>query len=162
MKVALVRVDNRLVHGQILEAWVPFTKASCIAVVNDGVANDFFHETVIRMAIPRDMEVIVSTVEDFAHAYAHDTENGQQTIILFATIADAYRAFTLGFRFATLNIGNSYTEMCTKHCSASVHLSDEDIREIEYLLEEGANVELRRVPREKSIDMRTLTSKKLS
>ncbi|MEK7373546.1 MAG: PTS sugar transporter subunit IIB [Thermodesulfobacteriota bacterium] len=30
---ALVRVDNRLVHGQILEAWVPFLRASCIIVV---------------------------------------------------------------------------------------------------------------------------------
>jgi mannose/fructose/N-acetylgalactosamine-specific phosphotransferase system component IIB len=160
MKVSLVRVDNRLVHGQILEAWVPFTTASCIAVVNDAVASDFFHETVIRMAIPREMEVIVSSVKDFAETYAHDTGEGAKTIILFASIADAFRAFNLGFRFHTLNIGNSYAEICTKHCSASVHLSDEDIRQIEYLLDEGAAVELQRVPREKAIDMRTLASKK--
>ncbi|MCX5823214.1 MAG: PTS sugar transporter subunit IIB [Deltaproteobacteria bacterium] len=31
-----MRVDNRLVHGQILEAWVPFLKASCIVVADDA------------------------------------------------------------------------------------------------------------------------------
>jgi mannose/fructose/N-acetylgalactosamine-specific phosphotransferase system component IIB len=53
----LVRVDNRLVHGQILEAWVPFVEARCIMVVDDNSAGDFFCETVIRMAVPSDIEV---------------------------------------------------------------------------------------------------------
>ena len=56
--IALVRVDNRLVHGQILEAWVPFVKAKCIFVVDDHAASDFFCETVIRMAVPSEIEVI--------------------------------------------------------------------------------------------------------
>ena len=53
--IALVRVDNRLVHGQILEAWVPFIKAKCIFVVDDNSASDFFCETVIRMAVPSEI-----------------------------------------------------------------------------------------------------------
>ncbi|MDA8124239.1 MAG: PTS sugar transporter subunit IIB, partial [Deltaproteobacteria bacterium] len=39
MDIALVRVDNRLVHGQILEAWIPYLQASCIVVVDDQVAS---------------------------------------------------------------------------------------------------------------------------
>ncbi len=55
--MALVRVDNRLVHGQILEAWVPFIQAKCIMVVDDKHASDFFCETVIRMAVPSEIEI---------------------------------------------------------------------------------------------------------
>jgi PTS system mannose-specific IIB component len=44
MEIALVRVDNRLVHGQIIEAWVPFIHAGCIVVVDDDVASDFFRK----------------------------------------------------------------------------------------------------------------------
>jgi len=44
MDIALVRVDSRLVHGQIIEAWVPYLKIRCICVANDEVANDFFRD----------------------------------------------------------------------------------------------------------------------
>lgn len=153
MNITLVRVDNRLVHGQILEAWIPFTKAACIAVVDDRVANDFFHETVIRMAIPHEMDVIVSSVEEFAKNFSYTRGNGKKAIVLFSSIANAFRAFTLGFRFTELNIGNTYAEVCTKHCSTSVTLSEEDIREIEILQEEGVTIEMRRIPREKPVDI---------
>jgi len=56
-EIVLVRVDERLIHGQILEAWVPFLKAACIIVANDGVAADFFRETVMRMAVPSETEL---------------------------------------------------------------------------------------------------------
>ena len=156
MDVVLVRVDNRLVHGQILEAWIPHTKASCLAVVDDGVANDIFNETVVRMAVPHDIEVIVSGVEDFARNYVYGRGNGKRTIVLFSSIGHAFRAFTLGFRFAELNIGNSYAEVCTKHCTTSVTLGDEDIHDIEALLDAGVAVELRRIPRDRPIDVRKI------
>ena len=156
LDVALVRVDNRLVHGQILEAWIPYTKASCIAVVDDGVANDVFNETVIRMAVPHDIELIVSSVEDFAANYSYRRDKGSNTIVLFSSIGDAFRAFKLGFRYDGLNIGNCYAEVCAKHCTTSVTLSDEDIHDIGILLEEGVKVELRRIPRDKPIDARKI------
>jgi len=57
MDIALVRVDSRLVHGQIIEAWVPYLKIRCICVANDEVANDFFRETVMKLAVPQGVEV---------------------------------------------------------------------------------------------------------
>jgi mannose/fructose/N-acetylgalactosamine-specific phosphotransferase system component IIB len=156
MDIALVRVDNRLVHGQILEAWVPFTKSSAIIVVDDLVASDFFRETVIKMAVPRDIEVIISNVEDFANHYKCGTGKGKKAIVLFSVIADALRAFQSGFVFGTLNIGNVYSEECLKQCSPSVMLDGEDIKMIGIFLDAGVNIDVRRVPREKPIDIRKL------
>jgi mannose/fructose/N-acetylgalactosamine-specific phosphotransferase system component IIB len=106
--IALVRVDNRLVHGQILEAWVPYIKAKCIMVVNDTIASDFYNETVIRMAVPSKIEVIFSPVEEFAKNYTFSRNNGKKTIVLFSTVADVTKAYRLGFHFDKLNIGNIY------------------------------------------------------
>jgi mannose/fructose/N-acetylgalactosamine-specific phosphotransferase system component IIB len=154
MDIALVRVDNRLVHGQILEAWVPFTKSSAIIVVDDQVASDFFRETVIKMAVPREVEVIISNVEDFANNYKYGTGRGKRAIVLFSVIADAFRAFQCGFVFDKLNIGNVYSEECLKQCSPSVMLDGEDIKIIRLFLDAGVNIDVRRVPREKPIDIR--------
>jgi len=120
MDIALVRVDNRLVHGQILEAWVPFIKASCIIVVNDHVASDFFRETVIKMAVPRDVEVIINSIEEFARNFTYQEGRGKKAIVLFSEIADALKAFNLGFKFDKLNIGNVNNEVCVQQCSPSV------------------------------------------
>jgi len=156
MDITLVRVDNRLIHGQILEAWVPFTKSSAIIVVDDHVASDFFRETVIKMAVPRDVEVVITSVEDFANHFKYQHGKGRKTIVLFSGIADAFRAFQGGFAFEHLNLGNIYCEECLKQCSPSVMLGAEDVKIIRSFLDEGVEIDVRCVPREKPINIREL------
>jgi PTS system sorbose-specific IIB component len=152
MDIALVRVDNRLVHGQILEAWVPFLRASCLIVVDDEVVSDFFRETVIRMAVPREVQVIIISSKEFAQNYAFHQGTGETTIVLFSNISDALAVYRLGFRFERLNIGNVYNENCRFCCTPSVLLSDADISDISLLHDAGVKIELWRVPREKPVD----------
>jgi PTS system mannose-specific IIB component len=150
--IALVRVDNRLVHGQILEAWVPFLCASCLVVVNDEVASDLFRETVIRMAVPREVELIVSGIDDFAAKIPFCQCSGPRTILLLNSVGDARKIFERGFRYSKLNIGNVSSDSCRLCCTPSVMLGDDDIRDIASLHEQGVGIELRRVPRERPID----------
>jgi PTS system mannose-specific IIB component len=156
MDCVLIRVDNRLVHGQIIEAWVPFLKAARIIVVDDEVASDFFRETVIKMAVPSDVEVIIHSVEDFVKYNAlqvNDIHDQVRSIVLFSNVWDALRAYALGFIFDKLNIGNIYNDECRKKLSACVLLSDEDIASIESLLQRGVRVEMRRIPRERPLNI---------
>lgn len=152
MDIALVRVDNRLVHGQILEAWIPYIKADCIIVVDDLVASDMFRETVIRMAVPREVEVMIYDVDEFVKSISYHRGDGRRTIVLFSAVAPARRAFASGFRFAKLNIGNIYNDSFTVCCTPSVLLSEDDIRDVAFLRDAGVKVELRRVPGEKPLD----------
>jgi mannose/fructose/N-acetylgalactosamine-specific phosphotransferase system component IIB len=153
LDIALVRVDNRLIHGQILEAWIPFLKASCIVVVDDQVVSDFFRETVIRMAVPSGVRVIVCGVAEFAEGYSFGRGKGPKTIVLFSKTSDARKARSLGFLFDQLNIGNIYNEECKVCCTPAVLLSDADIEDINSLRDDGVKIELRRVPREKPVDL---------
>lgn len=52
MNILLVRVDDRFIHGQILESWIPFLKAQSVVVANDALASDHFQKTIMSMAIP--------------------------------------------------------------------------------------------------------------
>jgi PTS system mannose-specific IIB component len=156
MDIALVRIDNRLVHGQILEAWVPFTKSSIIIIVDDHVASDLFRETVIKMAVPREVEVIISNVEDFVNNFKYQRGQGRKAIVLFSSMADALRAYNGGFVFDRLNIGNVCSEECLKQCSPSVMLDAEDVKTIMTFLEDGVHIDVRCVPREKPIDIRKM------
>lgn len=155
LNIALVRVDSRLVHGQILEAWVPFIKAKCIIVVNDKVAADPFLETVIKMAVPSDMEVTISSLDEFVQNYKFTHGSGKKTIVLFSTIADACTAFDRGFHFDRLNIGNVYNNEYKVCCSSSVFLCEDEITTLGNLLKEaGVFVELQRVPKGRAINIK--------
>jgi len=157
LNIVLVRVDNRLVHGQLLEAWIPYLKAGCVIVVSDEAAADFFHETVIRMAVPNEIEVLVIGVEDFSREFPFTEGQGKNTVVLFSNIAGAARAYDRGFRFTSLNIGNVYDENCILCCSRSVLLSEQDIDLISTLInEKGVTVELRGVPRDEPEDFRNI------
>jgi len=152
LDIALVRVDNRLVHGQILEAWIPYIKADSLIVVDDLAASDMFRETVIRMAVPREIDVMIFDVDEFVKTVHYQKGSGRRTIVLFGAVAPARRAFENGFRFAKLNIGNVYNDSYTVCCTPSVLLSENDIRDVTFLRDAGVKVELRRVPREKPLD----------
>ena len=152
MIFTLVRVDNRLIHGQILEAWVPYTQASCLVIADDDVASDLFRETVIRMAVPRDIDVVISTVADFARSHSFNEHSGAKTILLFSSIDSARKAMDLGFCFDRLNVGNVYTDQAGVRCTRSIHFTDHDIDNILHMICEGVRVELRCVPNDKSLD----------
>jgi len=156
MDFSLIRVDSRLVHGQIIETWLPFLKATRIVVVNDEVAGSFFRETVIRMAVPREAEVLIYGVDEFGSSDITRQDETVRTIVLFSGVNDVARAWTVGFRFKTLNIGNLYSENCKLQCSTSVCLADEDIDHIRFLLDSGVRVELRSVPSDRVVDFRDL------
>jgi len=153
-EIVLVRVDDRLIHGQILEAWVPFLKASCIIVADDGVASDAFRKTVMRMAVPTGTEVIVRSIQEFSGNYSSIPENGKRTLVLFSSISDAVRAYESGFRFHQLNIGNVYSEDSAMMCLPSVLLNTRDIDDLETLIRDDVTIEARRVPRERPCDLK--------
>jgi PTS system mannose-specific IIB component len=156
MQFSLVRVDSRLVHGQIIETWLPFLKATRIIVVNDEVAGNFFRETVIRMAVPRDVEVLIYGVDEFGRSDAARQTENERAIVLFSGVNDVVRSWEAGFRFKKLNIGNLYSENWILQCSTSVCLADEDIAHVRFLLDAGVTVELRSVPSDKVVDLRNL------
>jgi PTS system mannose-specific IIB component len=156
MAFSLVRIDNRLVHGQIIETWLPFLKATRIIVVNDDVAGSFFRETVIRMAVPRDVEVLTYGVEEFGRSDVSSRTEDVRTIVLFSSAGDVVRAWSAGFRFQVLNIGNLYSEGWKLQCSTSVCLTGEDIAQIRFLLDSGVTVGLQSVPSDRAVDFREL------
>ncbi len=148
----MVRIDNRLVHGQILESWVPFLRAAKIIVVNDKVASDLFMESVIKMAVPRGIEVSVYEVEEFAKSYAGSTAIDRETIILFATVDDVMNAYRWGFRFEALNIGNVANSGSDKRCVIShIFMNAAEIDELMTLVNNGIDVEIRGVPPDKPV-----------
>ncbi|MEN6473094.1 MAG: PTS sugar transporter subunit IIB, partial [Syntrophaceae bacterium] len=90
MNIVLVRVDDRLIHGQILESWIPFLKAQCVVVANDALAGDQFQRAILSMAIPDRIKVRIVTVEETQGLSSDPELAGLSTLVIVSSLLDAY------------------------------------------------------------------------
>lgn len=141
-----VRIDNRLVHGQIIETWLPYTHAKNIIVVNDAVAADDLQQQIMSLAIPQSVSCSFSSVDDLNDKLMAAAGSSGGIIVLFSSCADVRRALDKGFKFDSVNIGNIHYEPGKKQISPSVALSSDDESCLHYFKGQGIELDFRCVP----------------
>jgi len=156
MNIVLVRVDDRLIHGQILESWIPFIKAQCVVVANDALAGDQFQRAILSMAIPDRIKIRIVPVEETRGLTGDPELSGLSTLVIVASLLDAYRLWKSGVDYGRLNIGNMKGLETSRQISYSVWVSNEDERFIREMTGQGLVVNLQSVPREREIDIATI------
>lgn len=62
--LVLTRIDDRLIHGQVMTAWIKNRKADQVVIVDDGTANDEYMIEVLEMAIPEEIAIGIFTKEE--------------------------------------------------------------------------------------------------
>jgi PTS system mannose-specific IIB component len=144
--MAFVRVDNRLVHGQIIETWLPFTHARAILVVNDALAGDFLRQEIMSLAIPAGVRIEFLPVADLAPFLGRNPLEAEGALILFASCRDARVAYEKGFGFGNLNLGNLHYAPGKKQVCPHVALSKEDESCLDFFRDNGVRLDYRCVP----------------
>lgn len=156
MNILLVRVDDRFIHGQILEAWIPFLKAQSVIVANDTLADDDFQKTIMSMAIPDRINLRIVSLDRALSLNEDKDLNEKRALVIVSSIKDAFRLHMNGLSFMKLNIGNNKGTDNSRQISYSVWVSEEDLEMLGILMERGVCVNLQSVPRERNIDMKSI------
>ena len=66
MSIALARIDDRLIHGQVVVGWVKALDIQALVVINDAIAANAMQKTLMEMAVPSGLKVHFATVEEGA------------------------------------------------------------------------------------------------
>ena len=148
--VALVRVDNRLVHGQVLEAWLPALDAHGILVADDEAAGNVLARSAMALAIPPGVNFEVLRVEAAAGLLRPGGKGPQapRTLVLLRDVRDAVALSEAGVPVPQLNLGNVHFGRGRKQVSPSVFLDAGELAALEKLSQAGTQVEVRAVPSE--------------
>lgn len=156
MSIVLSRIDNRLIHGQVLEAWVPQLQADCIVVANDEIAALPLQRTLMQAAVPKNIRVVIGTVAEVVDLFARGEFAEARVLLLFATIADAVSARRGGVDFAELNLGNLHAAEGKQRYSCTVSLGQEDLASLRSLEEQGVRVVARCIPSDHECEWKKL------
>lgn len=80
--IVLIRIDDRLIHGEVMTGWVKTTQANRIVIIDDFVSQDAFMKNVLEMVAPPDIEVDVYSIKQAESELMKDSPSGERTIVL--------------------------------------------------------------------------------
>ncbi|RLB66205.1 MAG: hypothetical protein DRH04_09730 [Deltaproteobacteria bacterium] len=165
MSTLLVRVDDRLIHGQIVETWVPYLNINQIIVADDEVCNNPFKRKIMAMSAPPQVQVIIKTIDDAVRYVKDDFAQpgaSPRSMMLLASIEAADRAIKLGLPCNRLNLGNVHYQNGKTQISASISLNRQEVSLLEEMNRQGISIFVQPVPRIPPQDIFPLINKKFA
>lgn len=141
-----VRIDNRLVHGQIIEAWLPYTDARILVVGNDELAKDELRQQIMSIAIPLGIEIVFLEVVLVGRYLAEKKLQDKNVLVLFADCRDASRSRQAGLDYSCLNLGNLHYGPGKRQLCQHIALSKDDEACLDVLRAEGVAIDYRCIP----------------
>jgi N-acetylgalactosamine PTS system EIIB component len=152
--IALARVDERLVHGQVLVGWVPHLGAGRVVVADDDAAANPLARAAMTLALPPGVEAAVDPIRSVD--WAALARSAEVALVVLRDVAAAERALAAGLtpeRSAVLNVGNVHYAPGRRKVTPSVFLSEGELEGLGRLAAAGFRVEARAVPLDAPIDL---------
>ena len=154
-KLNMVRVDYRMVHGQIVAKWIKFRPVDRLILADDSLVDDPFMGDIYRMAVP-DREVDIVKLGDVQTAI--DRKN-DTVLLIFKDVASAYTVYKNGLQLPELNVGAVQNSAQRKAVVQGVALTVEEYEKLSEMTAEGVNVFLQPIPENDPVSLGSIEKK---
>jgi len=153
MTVVLLRVDDRLVHGQVTAGWGRVLSPSRIVIISDSIAGSSWETDLYRTAIPEGVQLDVLTVDQALETFSSYTDGNEKVFVLVENIEVVSSLVEGGLEVKKVNLGGIHHDEGKKEIVSYIYLSPEDIDRLTQLREKGIDISAQDVPSGKKIDI---------
>ena len=141
-----IRIDDRLIHGQVATQWTNDLGATRIMAINDEVATNPTLKTVLRMAAPPNVSTSIITRETAVKNIKAGKYAGQKVLIVVKSPFDILYLIEQGLEIKTINVGNMSARDNTEHLRPTISVTPEEKEAFKELLEKGVEITTILVP----------------
>lgn len=152
MSAVFFRIDDRLIHGQVMTGWSKVYNATRVFVVDDKTAGDAFLCQVMRMSVPKDYDVQILTLADAVSAIKNDPPE-LRTIVLTKTPDVMLALLEAGVEMKALNLGGMGYAAGRKMVLRNIQVSPEELKTLQAIAARGVRVFCQIVPDGKCIEL---------
>lgn len=149
--IVLARVDDRLMHGQIVVSWIPFLKVNEVIIIDDEYANDEFMTLLIKNAAPDNVRVHVFTCSN-ASDYLKEEDDGSRILIILKNVEYLKNLLESNIKLNKINLGNLGSSPQRKKYYNSVHLSDYELKLLKEISKQ-TEIDIKMLPNDKSMTL---------
>ena len=150
--VVLTRVDERLIHGQVMTSWLKLCNANVILIID---ANAFL-KRILFAAAPKDVELQVMNEADAAAYLKEDSPDGEKVLVLSKTPQPLLAMVRSGIEIKEIILGNMGGAPGRKHFNKSISASADEIQAFRDLVDAGVYVYCQMVPSDAKEDVKKL------
>ena len=152
MSAVFFRIDDRLIHGQVMTGWSKVYNATRIFVVDDKTAGDQFLCQVMHMSVPKDYDVHIFKTEEAIEAIKNDPPE-LRTIVLTKTPAVMLALLEGGVEMKELNVGGMGYAAGRKLVLRNIQISKEELKTLQDIAARGVRVFCQIVPDGKCLEL---------
>lgn len=160
MTLGLLRIDDRLIHGQVATRWVKETGVTRIIVVNDRISRDKMRTTMLKQAVPSGVRAHTVSVDKMVRVYNNPDYANEKVMLLFTNPGDVRTLHMRGLPIETVNIGGIAFKEGRTMLDMSVSVDAEDVQAFEALDQQGVELEVRQVASDGKVRLMDLLQKK--
>jgi len=126
MPLCLVRIDDRLIHGQVVLGWARALKPDRIVVANNRIAKNSWERKFYTSSVPSDIKLSFLELDETARQLLNNLFKNETVMILFESVKDAFSVVELGVTLNEINIGGLHYREGAHEVLPYVFLTDED------------------------------------
>lgn len=152
----IFRVDDRLIHGQVVVGWCKRLNLNAIIVVNDEVANDSLQKDLMNLAVPKGVKSFYFTIDECMDKLKSSEIDNYDYILLVNSSADALKLVEHGIVMNELNIGGLHYKAHKTQYSSSLFLDDQDIENIKKIMSHYVKINTQPLPADVKIDIKKI------
>lgn len=154
-----IRIDDRLIHGQVAARWSTGLGASRIMVANDEVAADEMQKGILRMVAPPGIATSIISKEKAATNILAGKYANQKVLLVLKSPKDALDLMDRGLEIKEINVGNMAKRDNTVQIKKSLSITKEELENFEELMNRGVRLTARMVPDESEVLLENFLSK---
>ena len=158
MNISLLRIDDRLIHGQVATSWAKAVKCEAIFAISDEVAEDALRRELLLQIAPAHLKAYVIPVEKAIKVYHNPKYAGKNILWLVTKPADVVRLVEGGVKIDKVNVGGMTYKDGNKQLSDAVTVGKADVEAFKKLLDLGIDLSMQKVASNPRVE---LTKQKL-
>lgn len=135
-----IRIDDRLIHGQVATMWSNRLNVTRLMVVNDQVAKNDLQKQVLRMATPAGIASSIISTEKAVNNIKAQKYNGQNVLLIVKSPVDLLPFIDAGFDLPTVNVGNMSHRPGTEVLRPNISVSSEEKNAFNTLLKDDVEI----------------------
>lgn len=156
MPIVISRVDDRLVHGQVMTSWVRTHNINVIVIVDDVLVNDPLQLNILKLSTPVGVKLFLVNSEKFIRKYQEGVFDKYQVMLIFENVFEVLKLVVAGIPIKLLNIGGIRFKEGRKQYSKAISLSEDERSCVVKLIELGVDIEHRQVQSDQSVNVKEI------
>lgn len=154
--IKMVRVDHRLLHGQVAFSWTSTLSADCILIADDDTAKNDLKKSAMKLAKPNGVKLVIKTVDKAIESLNEGVTDKYNLFIVVANIESAAKLISGYPEIKQLNLGGTLPSKDKVNISKVISITENERALLNKMINQGVDINIQMVPSDMKVNVKTI------